>query len=335
MPSLLRGDGVPGVAIALVEDGVVTAEEAFGVAALSAARKLTSGHVFQAASLGKPITAWAILQLAETGRLSLDAPLERYLDRWPLPPSAWPTHLVTIRRILSHTAGLSLPDYPGFEPGQQLPSLADSIAGNTNGGGALTIAARPGDGFSYSGGGYTLLQMLLEQRTGESFASYMKRAILDPLGMGNSTFDQGPVALAASGYDGTGRELPFYIFDGIAAAGLRATAGDLARFLAAHMPDAAGSAPGRGIVSPASIAEMTAPHARTGGIDGLWESYGLGFEIERLADGRVIVGHHGVNRGWRALMAADVARQRGLVALANSDRAAPATERLFRQWVSS
>jgi CubicO group peptidase (beta-lactamase class C family) len=328
-------DQIPGLAYALVEDGAVAAEEAIGSAALAPARKLSAGHVFQAASLGKPITAWAILRLAEAGRIALDAPLRQYLNPWPLPPSSWPAHLVTIRHVLSHTAGLSLPDYPGFEPNRTLPSLAESIAGNTNGGGALTIKACPGERFRYSGGGYTLLQMLLEQQSGESFATYMTREILGPLRMHSSTFDQEPVARAAAGHDRDGRELPFYIFDGAAAAGLRATAGDLAKFLAAHMTDAAGAAPGRGLISPASIAAMTAPHAQTGRADGLWGFYGLGFEIEHTADGRDVVGHHGMNRGWRALMAADLAARRGLVVLANSDRAAPAIERLFQLWLGS
>lgn len=329
--------GVPGLAFAVAADGSVVAERAFGVADLGAARPLATSHVFQAASLAKCVTAWTVLQLAEAGRVDLDAPIARYVERWRLPPSAFDHSLATVRRILSHTAGLSLPDYPGFEPSRPLPTLEASLAGETNGGGDLRVVEPPGARFRYSGGGFALLQLAIEELTGERFAARVARTVFAPLGMTRSTFDPGSPLLdsAATGHDPQGHALPFYRLDGAAAAGLVTTAGDLARFAAAHLPGPHGEPAGRGVVSPSAIVAMTTPHVRTGRRDGLWALYGLGFEVEQRADGRTIVGHHGMNRGWRALAAIEPAGRRAIALLANSDAAMPALEELLATWLES
>ena len=321
-----------GVALAFVEDGAVVGEQAVGRADRDIA--LTPRHVFQAASLAKLATAWLVLGLAERGRLELDAPLERYLTRWRLPASGFDHSGVTVRRVLSHTAGLSLPDYPGFEPGRKLPALEASLSGDTNGGGDLRVIEPPGARFRYSGGGFALLQLLVEERSGEPFAARAAGRLFRPLGMTRSSFDPGsPLAdEAASGHDARGAALPFYRYDGAAAAGLMATAGDLARFAAAHMAGPNREPAGRGIVSPAAIEAMLTPQARTERADGLWPEYGLGAEIERGANGRTLAGHHGTNRGWRALLAMDLAARRAVVLLANCDAAGPALEALLADW---
>lgn len=282
--------------------------------------ELTDLHVFQAASLSKPLTACAVMRLAGYGRIDLDAPIMRMLTRWRFPPSPFPEEHVTVRRILSHTAGLSLPDYPGFSPDQELPTLEASLSGATNGGGDLRIIA-PAGPFRYSGGGFTLLQLLIEEITGERFADHMRAALLRPLGMEHSDFAPQFAAArpAATGHDAAGAPLPFYRFDALAAAGLTATAADLARFLAAQFD------------APATSL-MATPMAKTGCVDGMWPQYGLGYEIDRRPDGAIRFGHHGMNRGWRALMAADPTRRRALAALANSDAAMPALEALYQAW---
>ena len=331
--AVARG-AAPGIQMALVERGAVVAEHACGVPERSTLASLTSSHLFQAASLAKCVTAWTVLRLAAEAKVDLDAPVERYVTRWRLPQSPFDPSRVTVRRVLSHTAGLSLADYPGFEPARALPPLEASLAGDTNGGGDLRVVAEPGARFGYSGGGFVLLQLMVEELTGERFADHAARAIFAPLGMPRSTFDPSSplLAAAATGHDADGRALPFYRFDGAAAAGLFTTAGDLARLAAAHLAGPGGEPPGRGVVPPASIAAMTTPLAATGRDDGLWGEYGLGFEIDRRADGRTIVGHHGMNRGWRALLAIEPNRSRALVLLANSDRALPALEAVVSTW---
>lgn len=314
-----------------MERGQLCAEQCFGVADARAGARLTRHHVFQAASLAKTVTTWAVLQLAERGIVALDRPVGDYVTRWRFPPSPHDPRAVTIRRILSHTAGLSLSDYPGSSPDAPLPTLEASLSGETNGGADLRVIAAPGEGFRYSGGGFALLQLMIEEATGESFAEHMQRAILAPLGMTRSGF--APIEPHATGHDLNGHMLPFYRFDALAAAGLLSTAGDLARFMAAHLPDDRGEMPGRGLIGAASIAAMTQPVSETGRVDGLWPHYGLGCEIDHRPDGRMIFGHHGMNRGWRALAAAHPVGGRALVLLANSDRAMPALEAIYENWV--
>jgi CubicO group peptidase (beta-lactamase class C family) len=306
----LSSDLTAGLALAFVEEGEVAREQVFGFADRARRVPLSAQHVFQAASIAKTLTAWAVARAVERRKLDFDAPIGRYLRRSSFPAD------ITVRRILSHTAGLSLPDFPGIDPGSESPRVQ------------VRAIEAAGSGFRYSGGGYALLAAALEEITGESFAAHMARTVLEPLGMRRSTFDQhSPLANeAATGHDQEGRALPFYRFEGAAAAaGLFSTAADLARFAAAHFSG----------LAPRSLAMLTTPCVVTGRVDGLWAHYGLGYEIEALPQGRTLVGHHGVNRGWRALLAIEPAARRALVALANSDAAAPALDAVLVEWIGS
>lgn len=284
--------GVPGIALALVDESAPTGVHVFGFADLARRTPLAPGHLFQAASIAKCLTAWAVVRLAQQGRLDLDA---------PIPPG------VTPRQLLSHTGGISLADIPGTEPGEPLPVLEPRRVG-------------PAGRFSYSGGGYALLARLVESLSGQRFEDHVKAVLLE-MAMGESTFEQDSplIARAASGHDINGTPLPFYRYAVPAAAGLFTTAADLARFAAAHFRH--------------SIEALVSPVASTGRADGLWGEYALGYEVERLRDGRIVVGHHGVNRGWRAVLAIVPAEHRAFVALANGDGAMPALEALLQAWL--
>ncbi len=330
----VRRRAVPGLALALVEDGAPASEQVYGLADRERRVALSSRHVFQAASLAKCVTAWTVARLAEHGRIDFDAPIERYTTRWRLPASGFDHARITARRLLSHTAGLSLPDYPGFEPDRALPRPEASLSGDSNGGGELRAIEPAGVRFRYSGGGYGLLALAIEEITGEPFAGHVARSVLEPLGMSNSTLDQHSslTAGAATGHDENGGALPFYRFDGTAAAGLFSTVTDLARFAAAHLDGPRGESPGRGVLTPRSVAILTAPLVRTQQAGGLWDEYGLGYEVQRHKNGRVFAGHHGANRGWRALLAIEPAAGRALVALANADTATPVLDSVFSAW---
>lgn len=328
----VTGKEVPGVAIARIDAGRAPRIAAFGRADLGTGRVLRAHNVFQAASIGKLVTACAILRLVEAGALDLDEAVPRRVTRWKFPATPHDLGGVTLRRVLCHSAGLSLPDYPGFDPGAAMPTIEQSLSGATNGGGDLQLAAPPGGAFLYSGGGFTLLQLLIEEITGEAFAEHIRRTIFAPLGMVQSGFtsDDALAAQAATGHDRYGRPVPFFRFDGLAAAGMLTTAGDLSRYLAALIAAHDGSE--GGIVSPAALRLITTPLAQTGRVDGLWAGYGLGCEIDERADRRRIIGHHGMNRGWRAIAAAELARGRALVLLSNGDAALPALEAVYEAW---
>lgn len=183
------------------------------------------GHAFQAGSVSKPVAALTALRLVEDGTLELDRDVNELLVSWRLPDGDG----VTLRRLLGHTAGLGVGFVPGYESGTDLPSLPRILDGeppaNTP---PVRIEAPQGSGFAYSGGGYVLVQLLLEDVTGRPFAELAAELVLDPLGMADSTFVQRP-----------GK---WHLYPEQAAAGLWTTPPDLARFMLALQGRQAGAA---------------------------------------------------------------------------------------------
>ncbi|MCR6644248.1 MAG: beta-lactamase family protein [Terricaulis sp.] len=227
------------IAIVLLENGEV-AQSYFA----SHGRPVDQDSLFQVASVSKWLTAWGVMTLVEQGRIDLDAPVSRYLTRWRLPESAFGNDEVTVGRLLSHSAGLTDGlGFLGFAPDQTLPSIeqeldlaADAMPGAN---GAVRVGARPGSGWRYSGGGYLILQLLIEEVTQHSFNDYMRRAVLDPLGMTSSSFlDPDPTRLAEF-YAPDGSPAIHYRFTATGAASLYTSAADLTLFLQAQ----AGGAP--------------------------------------------------------------------------------------------
>jgi CubicO group peptidase (beta-lactamase class C family) len=257
------------------------------------------------------------MRLVENGQLDLDAPVEQYLTRWHLPPSSFDASGVTVRRLLSHSAGLSLHGYPGLSPDLKLPSLEESLSGNNGGAGEVQIVMEPGTQFSYSGGGFTLLQLIIEEVTGKTFSTYMQREVLDPLGMSHSSFEwRGDLRPAtAVAYSASGSPLPNYLFTEQAAAGLYTTAPDLARFVAAEMRDPEGEPAGRGVLAPETLVLMFKPAIKTG----IGMGWGLGQSVATLPDGSKVIQHSGKNEGWNANIMANPQWGVGVVILTNSD----------------
>ena len=182
---------MPGAAVGIIHEGEIWMKRGFGYADVASGRRVDASTAFNIGSISKTVAAWGVMKLVQAGDLDLDAPASRYLTRWQLPESAFDHDGVTIRRMLSHTAGLSLSWYPGFQPGEPLPTVEESLSGATNGTGGLFVAHEPGSRWQYSGGGYTLAQ--LEEVTKQPFAEYMEREVLELLGMhstlGDTTLD--------------------------------------------------------------------------------------------------------------------------------------------------
>jgi CubicO group peptidase (beta-lactamase class C family) len=329
---LARRDRVPAAAAAIVHGGELVWEGAAGAAdreSGAAAGRDGRDTVFQVASLSKPVTALGVMLLVEEGRLDLDRPIWDYVRGWRLPPSDHDARRVTARLLLSHRAGVGVHGYPGYEPDRPLPSLLDSLGGDNGGAGAATLVAEPGTTTLYSSGGYAILQLAIEQISGEPFAAYMQRRVLDPLGMTRSSFEPRTDLETATGHGWWGGRLPPYRFREQATSGLYSTAGDVARFLAVLSSPSAQQAAG---VSATTIETMLQP---AGG------SFALGFAIDpsaaRTANGEIapgprIVWHNGSNRGFRAVLAAAPDSGDAFVALTNSDRGLALTDDLFCEW---
>lgn len=141
----MRTHKVPGASVAVVKDDAVAWTNGYGLANQEQKLPVTAGTVFEAASVSKTVTAWGIMKLAEDGLVDLDAPVKQYLTRWHLPPSEFDHDLVTLRRILSHTAGLSQGGDPGMEPGDEVPTLVEALNGAVPSMGTLHVAFPPGE----------------------------------------------------------------------------------------------------------------------------------------------------------------------------------------------
>lgn len=323
----LASSATPGLAVALVHHGQVVWAAGYGVADRTTGRPVTAGTRFQAASLSKPVTAWGVLRLVECGRIGLDEPIIGRLRRWRPPPSPFDADGITVRRLLSHTAGLSVHGYVGQTPDRALSSIAASLAGETGDGFPVELLEAPGRRWLYSGGGYSLLQLLVEELTSRPFADYMQTEVLEPLGMTASSFRWSRTAHTARPHDADSRPVPDFVFAEQAAAGLVTTAPDLARFLAAALAGPRGEPPGRGVLSPAGVRlALTAVPAT----DGRW---GLGYGLGLLPDGDLLAYHEGANRGWRAGLALLPDRRAGIALLANGDAGNAPIDAVVKQWL--
>ncbi len=280
--------------LALIENGAVR-----GVHSASVGQAVDTSTVFQVASLSKWVTAWGVMTLVEAGKLDLDAPVERYLTRWKLPASRFDHAKVTVRRLLSHTGGLTDGlGYAGFEPGTPVQSIEASLTRTGDrppgSGVSVRVGTEPGSDWQYSGGGYSILQLVVEEVSGEAFEDYLQRAVLRPLGMVSSTFQWTPEAGTpiATFYGADSKPATHYRFAAVAAASLYTTVADLGRFIQAQVPGPAGEAAGRGVLSPAALAEMWKPNASKYGQD-IW---GLGVILYAPnPTGGYVVGHDGNN----------------------------------------
>ena len=282
------------VGIALIEHGAVHAEHMSSVG-----EPVDRDTVFQVASLSKWITAWGVMALVERGRLDLDAPVSRYLTRWALPETGFDNDGVTVRRLLSHTAGLTDGlGYAGFAPGSQAQTLEASLTqaadASPGASGRVQVGHPPGQRFKYSGGGYTLLQLLIEEVSGGTFEVYMQRAVFEPLGMNHSTFvwDQTRGFKLAPSFDVDSKPTPYLRFTSLAATSLYTTVGDMTTFLQAHLPGARGEPVGRGVLTAHALKQMQEPHASQFG----QEIWGLGTMLYAPnGAGAFVVGHDGNN----------------------------------------
>lgn len=225
---------VPGISIAVIRDGRIEWVGGYGHTFIGG-EAITPDTSFQAGSISKSIAALAILKLVADGRVSLDTPVNTYLSRWSLPDSgAGVAQDVTLRRLLSHTAGTNVHGFPGYARDGALPSLIDVLDGkppaNTP---AVRIADEPGRAWRYSGGGYAIAQQVVVDATDRPFEGWAEETWLGPAGMTASGFGKPPSLHLALGHeaDGTLVSGGYHDYPEQAAAGLWSTPSDLSRAL--------------------------------------------------------------------------------------------------------
>lgn len=235
----MRFYGVNGISVAVIDDFQIVWAKGYGYADLGEQREMTSRTRFEPGSISKSLNAVGILRLYQQGDVDLYADINDYLSTWKFPyDSVSEGKPITSAQLLSHTAGVSIYGFPGYERGSALPSITDILNGtppaNT---GAVRSQTAPGPSSSYSGGGTLVLQQLLMDVSKLPYAQFMAQNVLGPLGMTQSFYDQPPTPDQdhdlATGYGSDGKEVPgkYYIYPEQAAAGLWTTPEDLAKYV--------------------------------------------------------------------------------------------------------
>ena len=323
IPALMKLYGIPGCNIALVQGNEVVWTEAYGYADLASGRVLTIDTPMSVQSITKSVTAWGVMRLREKELIDLDAPVSQYLKSWQFPLTDYPTEKITVRQLLSHTAGMPLGDFTNiYSPGEAMPSNRDVMSGEA------VLMREPGTGFSYSNTGYNLLEILIEDVTGQSFSDYIRREVLLPLGMESAVFDidKAVTPYPPTGYNLKGEPVPVYLYPSKASGGLFATAHDIARFAAAGMQE-------NPVLSVESISRMYQSECRKVGIYGLiFEAYGFGHYIEKLPNGALSVSHGGQGNGIMTHMQAVPETGDAIVILTNSQRSWPFIAYVLSDW---
>lgn len=310
---------VPAVSIAVIDSGRIVWTRAIGIREVGSPDSIDAETVFQAGSISKPTFAVAAMRLVQDGRLDLDRDVNQDLTSWKVPDNRFTAGAkVTLRRLLSHTAGLTVHGFPGYAAGGPVPTVIQILDGqapaNT---GAVRVDTTPGAISRYSGGGTTVAMLLATDVTGQSFPELMKTLVLDPAGMSRSTYEQPLPARfvpnAATGHDNDGTPVPgkYHTYPEMSAAGLWTTPTDLATLAIRLQETLAGR--WSKILTRETFARMleVQPPERDSGFGIGYEIHGAGPDLEFR--------HGGADVGFRAQFVAFAARGQGAVIMTNGD----------------
>jgi CubicO group peptidase (beta-lactamase class C family) len=322
----MKKRGIAGLSLAVIDGGAVIREQGYGFTDKSGKAAVTAATLFQAGSVSKPVAALGALRLVDRGLLSLDEDVNTKLRTWTLPQNKFTdAHKVTLRLILSHSAGITVHGFPGYSVGKTIPTLTQILNGekpaNTS---AIRVDRIPGSEWKYSGGGYLVVQQMMIDVTGKPFPQYMEETVLKPLGMVSSTYSQ-PLpeqmaARAAKGYGGIFNQPingTWHIYPEMAAAGLWTTAGDLARFAIGIQKSVSGES--NPVISQPLTREMLTNQKN---------NVGLGLFLK--SSGKTLrFGHDGVDAGFDASMSAYAYQGKGAVVMINKNDNGDAMKQIF------
>lgn len=313
---------VPGISVAVIDNCKVVDSHGFGITRKGGV-EVNPNTLFQAASVTKPVVALAALRLVDQGVLSLDSDVNAELQSWKVPASPLlKEHPITLRGILSHSAGLVPGGYGGYTRHEPIPTLIETLDGiEPARPKPVRVAYAPGSGWRYSGGGYLVAQLLMTEKASKSFEEIIHGQVLLPVGMIRSSFAEPSTSgNVASGHVADGTMVPggSHLYPELAAASLWSTAPDLARFGATVMK--AIRAEPNALLSPTLARQMKVAH--TG-------PRSLGFEVG--GKGRAHhIGHDGTNEGYNSSLILYPETCQGAMIMANSDNAKPLIAELLR-----
>lgn len=323
----------PGISLAVLNDFGIEWARGFGVCQAGIANTVTPTTLFQAGSISKPIFALAVMRLVEEGRLDLNENVNNYLTSWRVPAIGDWQPRITLRQLLSHTAGLTVHGFRGYQISEPLPTPLQVLEGEPPANSAkVEVNILPGLQFRYSGGGTTIAQQLVVDVLGQPFPEIMRRLVLDPLGMTDSTYEQ-PLPSTWSARAATAhpsKDIPLngkhHLYPEMAAAGLWTTATDLAK-VGVELAKVLRGEPST-LLSKENVQAMLRPQL----VDqqmGEGDYFGLGFYCQGKGDG-FNFGHGGWDEGFVALMRIYPQLGKGAVVMLNSNEGYPILEEVMR-----
>ena len=311
---------IPGVSVAVFFDNKVQWAKGYGVADNETKEPVTENTLFIAGSISKPVAVMGALRLVQEGKLALDANINSFLTSWKLPDNAFTAKQpVTLRRIASHSAGLTVHGFRGYAPGEPFPTLMDILNGAPPANsGPIVVDIEPGASWRYSGGGLTIMQLALSDVEKKPFPEILREKVLEPIEMTGSSYEQtmppDRLKLAASGHDAGGKviEGKRFIYPEMAAAGLWTTPSDLALFAIEVGRSVRGES--NRVLSKEMAQLMVTPQIVIRGTTEM----ALGLFLERHG-AEVYFGHGGQDVGFVASLIADRDGGYGVAIMTNSD----------------
>jgi CubicO group peptidase (beta-lactamase class C family) len=313
---------IPGLSVAVFDAFEIVWARSYGVKQAGSVEPVTIDTLFQAGSISKPVAAMAALHYVEAGKWTLDENINDKLISWKVPDNPLTKEQpVTLRRLLSHSAGTTVHGFPGYAVGEPVPTLVQLLDGEKPANTApVRVDIVPGSKMRYSGGGTTIVQLMMVDQLKKPFPQIMVETVFQPLGLTHSTYEQplppGRAAMAASGARASGKtvEGKWHIYPEMAAAGLWTTPSDLARVAIEVAKSKAGTS--TRVLSQAMTKQMLTMQA---------ERAGLGFFLDAGTDR---FGHNGADEGFQAYLIAFADSGSGAVVMANSDNGFMVFERI-------
>ncbi|MGS2762048.1 serine hydrolase domain-containing protein [Sinomicrobium sp. M5D2P9] len=313
IPQLMQEDKIPGVSIAFFDNGRISWQKTYGYSNLTYSAKVTPNTVFNGASLSKPVTAMAALNLVEQGILALNEDVNNYLEGWKVPDNKFTEHeKVTLRRLIGHTAGFERYVQSSFFPNAGFPTITQMLAGEKPSvDPAVSVVYVPGQKQVYSNPGYSVIEKLIEDVTDKEFNAVINDLIFEPCDMPHSSFEQPvPNRLSkqmATGYSDKPEPYPYKLFPFKAAGGIWTTPTDLAKFLLTVLED---HHSGTNVILSKKMTDsiFTKTPER------------LGFAKVYNDESRdILFEHWGSNSGFTCYMVASLNNKQGVVIMTNSD----------------
>ncbi|MDY8136016.1 serine hydrolase [Aquimarina sp. 2201CG5-10] len=310
--------GIPGVSIAVINNGKVAWAKGYGIMDKESEVPVTDKTLFQVSTIGMSLTAYGALRLVDQNKVTLNEDINSYLKSWKLPDSEFTKEeKVTIKNLLSHSAGINVHDFQGYSTDEPVPTLIEVLNGtspaNSN---PVMVDKVLNENLWISAGGYTIIQQMMMDIEGKKFQELMNELVFQPLEMKNSRFKQSlnteELKIAATGYlrDGSMVKGKRHTYPELASNGLWTNAEDLAKFVI-NIQQTLKDNRNKGL-SKNLTSLMLTPSSKN-----RYGQYGLGFSIYNKKD-EVYFEHHGWSTGFYSRMTAHRDNGYGVVVLTNT-----------------